>query len=150
MEERKDTGLEQVIDSDYRIALLETSEPDRLLSLFKRFTLSTGRAVYDWSPEHGLYRLGIEHIFIPRTRAPGDALAYVISSRHYGIYLLRNFGSALGKPSIQRQLTQLVEKKDNVRRLVILLGDDLALPEALQGHSIRVRQRRREQRDATG
>ncbi len=142
-------SLEKVIESDYAIALLETAEPERLLSLFKRLTLTTGRAIYDWSPEHGLYRLGIEHIFIPRTRAPADALAYILSSRHYGIYLLRNFESALAKPSIQTQLAQLAAKKDGVRRLALLLGENIAIPESLQGHIARVRHQVRDRRDTS-
>jgi hypothetical protein len=142
--------LDQVIESDYRVAVLETGEADRLLSLFKRLTLTTGRAVYDWSPEHGLYRLGIEHIFIPRTRAPADALAYIASSRHYGIYLLRGFESALGKPSIQRQLTQLIEKSDGVRRLAILLGTRIQVPAALDENVARVRHQVVERRSDTG
>lgn len=132
-------SLEQVINSDYRIAVLETSADEHFVALFKRLTLTTGRAVYDWNPEHGLYRLGIEHIFIPRTRTPADVLAYITSSRHYGIYLLRDFSEALGKPAVERQLSKLIEKQDGVRRLVFLLGGELKLPAVLAPHTARIR-----------
>ncbi|RFA27747.1 hypothetical protein CAI21_14075 [Alkalilimnicola ehrlichii] len=139
MEENKNISLDKLIDSPYRLAVLDTAEPERLLSLFKRQALTSGRAIYDWSPENGLYRLGIEHIFIPRTRAPADALAYVISSRHYGIYLLREFDIALGKPSIHRQLTQLLEKEDKIRRLVVFLGKDIEIPAVFDSYVARLR-----------
>lgn len=131
-------SLEQVINSDYRIALLETQETAPYLTLFKRLTLTSGRAVYDWNLDSGLYRLGIEHIFIPRTRTPADVLAYIASSRHYGIYLLREIGTALGTPTVQRQLVKLVEKQDGVKRLVFMLGENLALPANLSSQAVQL------------
>ena len=136
MEERH--SLEQVINSDHRIALLEGENTEHFVGLFKRLTLTTGRAVYDWNPEHGLYRLGIEHIFIPRTRTPADVLAYISSSRHYGIYLLRTFDEAVNKPAVERLLLKLAEKQDGVRRLVFLMGQKLALPASLAPYSVAV------------
>lgn len=132
-------NLEQIIDSDYGVAVLDTANPVELVSHLKRLTLTTGRAVYDWSSENGLYRLGIEHIFIPRTRAPIDVLAYITSSRHYGIYLLRDFNEALGRPSVERQLLKLLEKKDGVRRLVCLIGKSNQLPAAIIPHAALLR-----------
>jgi hypothetical protein len=131
-------SLEQVISSDRRIALLETQEAAHYLTLFKRLTLTSGRAVYDWNPESGLYRLGIEHIFIPRTRTPADVLAYIASSRHYGVYLLRDIGTSLDTPSVQRQLLKLLEKQDGIKRLVFMLGENLALPASLSAHAVQV------------
>lgn len=124
-------SLEQVIDSNYRVAVLETADLLGLVATLKRLTLTSGRAVYDWSSEHGLYRLGIEHIFIPRTRAPVDVLAYITSSRHYGIYLLRDFDEALSRPIVERQLLKLLDKQDDVRRLVLLAGKSVQLPAAI-------------------
>lgn len=138
--------LQRVIDSDVNIAILDTPETDRVLSLFKRLTLTTGRAVYDWTPDNGLYRLGIEHIFIPRTRAPADVIAYIAASRHYGIYLLRDFETALAKPSIQQALNTISAKDDGVRRLVILVGESLRLPDGINGRVARVRQNVKERR----
>lgn len=126
MDEKK--NFEQVIESSYSLAALETSDPLGLVAHLKRLTLTTGRAVYDWSSEHGLYRLGIEHIFIPRTRAPIDVLAYITSSRHCGIYLLRDFDEALSRPIVERQLLKLLEKQDGVRRLVCFAGKSVQLP----------------------
>jgi hypothetical protein len=113
--------LQRVIDSRYRLAALETTEGDRILGVFKRLTLTTGRAVYHWTPENGLYRLGIEHIFIPRTRAPADVLSYIAASRHYGIYLLYGFNNAL-----------INSADDNVRRLVIMVGEQVDIPQTLR------------------
>lgn len=132
-------SLSNVIESDFRLAALETEQPERLFEVFKRLTLTTGRAVYGWSPDDGLYRLGTERIFIPQTRSIGDAISYIAASRHYGIYLLRDMGDALQKPSIQRALERVVNKDDSVRRLVIMLDEQVQVPEALHGHVVRIR-----------
>lgn len=131
--------LEQIVDSDYRVAAIETRDAEPVVARFKRLTLTTGRAVYDWSPDNGLYRLGIEHIFIPRTRVPVDVLAYITSSRHYGIYLLRSFDEALTKPAVERQLVKLIEKQDGVRRLVLVVGDNVRLPASVAGSAALLR-----------
>ena len=124
--------LQRVLDSTYRIAALQTQETDRLVGLFKRYALTTGQAVYDWTAQGGLCRIGVEPIIIPRTRTPTDVLAYIAASRHYSIYLLREFDSALTKPSIQNTLCSLSDIDDGVRRLMLLMGTYSHLPPALQ------------------
>ena len=131
--------LQRVIDSKYRLAALETGEGSRLLSVFKRLTLTTGRAVYHWNPENGLYRLGIEHIFIPRTRVPADVLSYIAASRHYGIYLLYDFEHHLRKASVQRQLKTINQTEDDVRRLVIMVGNSVEIPDTLRRNVAMIR-----------
>lgn len=132
-------SLANVIDSDFRLAALETQSPDRVFEVFKRLTLTTGRAVYGWSPNDGLYRLGTERIFIPQTRSIGDALGYISASRHYGIYLLRDIVPMLEKPSIMRALERINDKEDNVRRLVILLGESVTIPRELTAQVAMIR-----------
>lgn len=141
--------LQRVLDSTYRIAALQTQETDRLVALFKRYTLTTGQAVYSWTPQGGLYRLGVEPIFIPRTRTPTDVLAYIAASRHYGIYLLRDFESALAKSSIQNTLCSLSDIDDGVRRLVLLMGAYPHLPPLLQGRVATIRHNVRERAAAS-
>lgn len=135
----ENVSFEKLINSGLRLAVLETGDPDRIVALFKRLTLTTGQAVYDWSPDNGLYRLGIETIFIPRTRTPVDALAYVSSARHYGIYLMRGFENAVVKPSVQKMMQAIVDKDDGVRRLVIMLGQDIDVGPNLKKHCARIR-----------
>ncbi len=132
-------SLANVIDSDFRLAALETQSPDRVFEVFKRLTLTTGRAVYGWSPNDGLYRLGTERIFIPQTRSIGDALGYISASRHYGIYLLQDIVPMLEKPSIMRALERINAKEDNVRRLVILLGRSVTIPTELSAQVAMIR-----------
>ncbi|MCC5857961.1 MAG: hypothetical protein JJT90_07390 [Ectothiorhodospiraceae bacterium] len=132
-------SLANVIESDFRLAALETASPERVFDVFKRLTLTTGRAVYGWSPDNGLYRLGTERIFIPQTRSVGDALSYIAASRHYGIYLMQNLGDSLSKPSVQRAVKRILEKQDSIRRLVIMVDDSCQVPAELRPYVARIR-----------
>jgi len=142
--------IQRVLDSNYHLAAIETDDSDRLIALFKRVTLTTGRAVYHWSADAGLYRLGVEHIFIPRTRTPADVLAYVSASRHYGVYLLQNFDTALHKASVQRLLDEIAGLDDGVKRLVILVGPRIDIPEGLRKRVAFIRHNVRPRKMASG
>jgi hypothetical protein len=132
--------LQRVIESDYRMAALETNDPERVVGLFKRLALTTGRATYHWQPESGLYRIGAEHILIPRTRSPDDLLSYVQAARHFGVYVIEGFDNAMGRGSIQRQLLNIVNKDDDVRRLMLFMGDRVRVPEGLHPYTATLRQ----------
>ncbi len=132
-------SLAKVIESDFRLATLETANPDRVFDVFKRLTLTTGRAIYGWSPDNGLYRLGTERIFIPQTRSVGDALSYIAASRHYGIYLMQDLGNSLAKPSVQRAISRILDKEDGVRRLVVIVEEHCQIPDELVDDVVRIR-----------
>ncbi len=143
--------LDAIIRSNYRMALLNSSESDRLVALFKRLTLTTGRAIYHWRPNMGLSRLGVEHILIPRTRTPGEVLSYIGASRHFGVYLLQDFGSALQRTTVRRELHRIDEANDGVDRLVLFLDTQLTIPDDLRGRVANIRHNvRPRQRQATG
>ncbi len=133
--------LVRVIDAGFRVGVLETDDVDRVLSAFKRLSLSTGRATYAWSRTGGLYRVGSDRAFIPSTRTLAEALGYVAASRHYGVYLFRDVGSELERPSVQRAVTKVMDREDGIRRVVLFLGDDLSIPEPLSGRVARIRHR---------
>lgn len=136
--------LQKVVDSDYRAGVVETTDAERVLGAFKRYSLTTGRAVYAWSPDGGLYRLGNERVFVPHTRSFTDALGYIAASRHYGIYLMQESHAALSKPSAQRALQRILTREDDVRRLVLFVGDQVTIPDDLRGQMARIRHRPRE------
>lgn len=133
--------LQKVVDSEYRAGAVETTDPGRVLAAFKRYSLTTGRAVYAWSPDGGLYRLGNERVFVPHTRSFTDALGYIAASRHYGIYLMQETHGALSKPSAQRALQRILTRDDDVRRLVLFVGDEITIPDEFRGQIARIRHR---------
>ncbi|MCS4505024.1 hypothetical protein KBTX_01571 [wastewater metagenome] len=132
-------AVERIIGSGYRLASIHTTDGDRLVALFKRLTLTTGRAVYHWRAGAGLYRLGIEHILIPRTRTPSEVLSYIRASRHFGIYVLEGFDEALRRQSVADDLTAIADGAGDTQRLVVFVGEAPPMPASLEGRVARVR-----------
>ncbi|NIP72206.1 MAG: hypothetical protein GWO16_03850 [Gammaproteobacteria bacterium] len=133
--------MSKLIDSRYRLAAFETNEPDRIVDVFRGISRDTGKAIYYWENGLGMYRLGSDHILIPETARPRDALSYIASASHFAIYLLRDLSDALlDSPKLVQQLTPIVEGKvAGDRRLVVLLGEDIRIPRGLKHNAVRVR-----------
>ena len=124
-------SIEALIDSDARLALVETSDSDRIIEWLRKLFSTTGRASYVWTAEQGLRRIAAEHILIPGTQRPSEVLRYILASHHFGIYLLCDFQAALSDPEVVARLEQQMADINAVRKLVLLLGVHYKLPTRL-------------------
>lgn len=123
--------IEALINSNARLAVIETDEPDRVVEwLRKQFSL-TGQASYVWTAQQGLQRLAIEHIVIPGTRHPLDVLEHIRTSQHFGVYLLRDFHAGISDPKVCARLEQQISEVGTARKLLLLLGTKHRLPTRL-------------------
>lgn len=134
-------SIVKLLDSKIRLAGMETDNAKRVMELFSKFNLDSGVAVYNWSPEHGFYRLGIEHIFIPKTRMPSEALNYIANSRHYGVYLMSGFADKLEMPSLQKILTKISTQEVENEKLAVFIDDNIQVPEALASYMAKINYR---------
>lgn len=133
--------LQKIADSSYTLAGIESDKPFRIRELFHRFSIETGCAVYEWIEDIGLRRIGFEHISIPKTRTPEDVLAYILTARHFGIYLFSEFSANMGSKEMRRLMLQINAKDDGVRRLLVLLEDDISIPADLSPLMLKVQHR---------
>lgn len=124
--------LQKLVDSDYTLVHIKTDNTERILDIFHRFNHETGCAVYNWQNDSGLSRVGFEHILIPRTKSDIDLATYIRTARHFGIYFLTDFQTAINKNDIQHEILEISQKKDGVRRLLAIIGNDIVIPEALK------------------
>jgi hypothetical protein len=123
--------IEALIDSDTRLAVVETSEHNRIIEWLRKLFSTTGRASYVWTAQHGLQRIAIEHILIPNTLRPLDVLDHILTSHHFGIYLLRDFQAALSDPMVCARLERQMDDTGSAHKLVLLLGAHHKLPTRL-------------------
>ena len=133
------TYIQQLADSQFRLAAVETASEKHVVSLFRHLTRNTGQAVYYWQPGEGLQRIGAEHVTIPQTRRLSDALDYVASSIHFGIYLIPKADGAMQDLVVTDTLKRIAAASDRVRRLVVLMGSGLELPQKLVPMTVRMR-----------
>ena len=132
-------SIERWVDSGMRLTAIETPDPEHVTHLFRLYSRETGKAVYLWSPDVGLFRLGAEFIPIPRTLRPADALEYILSSIHFGIYLLRDFpGDAQGVRT-GNLLRRIASETTRVPRNVFLIGSAVNIAPSLRPHLQHVR-----------
>ena len=131
-------ALQKLTDSNYRLAAIETVDSSRIIEMFKRFNMETGCAVYDWNDDHGLSRLGFEHIFIPKTKSAKEIATYILNARHFGIYLLNGFDDYMDEGEIEELLAKITLKNDGIRRLVVIIDSQVGFSERLRTMSVKI------------
>ena len=73
----------------------ETYDPERVTDLFTQLSRFSNKAFYMWEKDQGLHRIGASHIKIPRTASAKELLTHIEGSKHFGVYILRDFNDAL-------------------------------------------------------
>lgn len=127
--------LEKILDSKYRLVTIETYDTDRVVDLFTQLSRFSSKAFYMAVPEQGMHRLGASHIIIPRTQTAKDQLSHIDNTRHFGIYILRDFNYALDEKKNIEQLKKIASGPDP--KVVILLSEFVDLPKELKPFTLR-------------
>ena len=131
--------IQQLIDSGFRLTAIESRDTERVIALFKLLSLKTGKAVYHWAPDQGMYRLGAEHVTIPQTTRPRGVLEFIASTIHCGVYLLNEFSAALQDDRDAELLKKITSVHEKVSHQIVLLGKNVPLPRTLQPLAVRVK-----------
>ncbi len=126
------TVLQKLVDSNHKLVSFETPTPERISDMFRYFNMETGCAVYDWNDVNGLHRLGFEHILIPRTKSSSEILSYILTARHFGIYVIANPKQFFAANNSSEIITEICMKADGVRRLIVFIGDGSDIPHNLK------------------
>lgn len=124
-------AITSLINADTHLAVIETCEQERVVDWLRAQFNKTGKASYQWTAQDGLRRIATEHILIPQTTRPIDVLEHILTSHHFGIYLLCDFQAALKDSGVNDKLNRLIEGNGTTRKLVLLLGEHYKLPAAL-------------------
>lgn len=127
--------LEKVLETRFKLASIETYDTDRVTEVFTQLSRFSHKAIYMHQQDEGMHRLGAEHITIPRTRTATEVLEHIDNTPHYGIYILRDFNTALDDRKIIAKLKQIATGNKN--KLVILLSEYIDLPRELKPYTLR-------------
>ena len=135
--------LENILDGKHRLVSMESYDVERVLEVLGRLGRRSSKALYLWSPQEGMRRLGAGHIVVPGTDTPKGLLQHIAESRHFGVYVLREFNDAL-----QDKANQVVLKKiagDEISpKVIMLLGEQVLLPDSLKPLTLRSRHQTRD------
>jgi len=134
--------LVALIRADTPLIVVETPDETRVVELFRQSLTRVWRALYRWSITEGLRRIDLDRE--DPAQAPPDAsttLAAIRDADQRGVYLLLDFHPYLGYASTRRQLREILQRRDCLPHVVVLVGHQVELPPELDAKAARFRPR---------
>ena len=134
--------LVALIRADTALIVVETPDERRVVELFRQSLTHVWRALYRWSITEGLRRIDLDRED-PADTPPdaGATLAAIRDADQRGVYLLLDFHPYLGYAGTQRQLRDLLQRRDCLPHVIVLVGHSVALPPELEAKASRFRLR---------
>ena len=127
--------LEKILESKYRLISIESYDTERVLDLYLQLSRFSNKAFYLANPNEGMSRMGASHITIPRTQTVKEQLEYIESSKHYGVFIIRDIGEELENSKNINVLINIAT--DATAKVVILLSEYLDVPRQLKPYILR-------------
>ena len=132
-------AINHIISSGYPLAIIETDNAQRVMSMLTEFSIKRGGALYHWVKGEGVHRRGMNHILVPRTETASRFLSYINHANHFGIYMAQDFDEYLEDDSIQIELLRMAAKTDNIRRIVVIITNKAKIPKHLAKITVTVK-----------
>ena len=130
--------LAALIRANTPLIVIETPDEARVVDLFRRLLLDVFRAMYRWSITEGLRRIDIDRE--DASEGAPDAtstLRAIQQSTQRGIYLLLDFTPFLGYAGTQRQLREILLRRNSEAHTIVLVGTKVELPSGLDELGVR-------------
>ena len=130
--------LAALIRADTPLIVIETPDETRVVELFRQSLMQVWRALFRWSITEGLRRIDLDRED-PAEVAPDatTTLQAIRDADQRGIYLLLDFHPYLGYASTQRQLREIVQRRDCQPHVLVLVGTKIELPAELEPLAVR-------------
>jgi len=130
--------LAALIRANTPLIVIETPDESRVVELFRRRLLDVFRALYRWSITAGMSRLDIDREDPPEGASDATSILRTIQqSTQRGIYLLLDFTPYLGYAGTQRQLREIVQRRNCEAHTIVLVGTRIELPPGLDELALR-------------
>ncbi len=130
--------LAALVRANTPLIIIETPDEARVLDLFRRLLIDVWRALYRWSITEGLRRIDMDREDASDTAPdPNNTLRAIASHEQRGIYLLLDFHPYLTYAATQRQLRDLIDRRNCCEHTIVLVGTKVTLPEELEPLAVR-------------
>ena len=132
--------LVALIRADTPLIVIETPDEPRVVELFRQSLMHVWRALYRWSITEGMRRIDMDREDDAEV-APdaGATLQAIYRAEQRGVYLLLDFAPYLRYAGTQRQVRDLVQRRNCQAHVLVLVGAKVELPEDLEAHAVRYR-----------
>lgn len=130
--------LVALVRADTPLLVIETPDEARVMDLFRQSLMHVWRALYRWSVTEGLRRVDMDSEedagIAPDMSA---ALREIQAATQRGIYLLMDATPYLGYASYQRAVRDIIQRRDSLPHVLVMVGTKVELPEALEPFAVR-------------
>ncbi len=130
--------LVALLRADTPLILIETRDEARVVELFRQALAQVWRGMYRWSITEGLRRFDLDGEDEPQ--GPCDLSSTLESMRESlqrGVYLLFDALPFMGAALTQRQVREILERRNCQPHTLVLIGHKLELPPELAAHAVR-------------
>ena len=130
--------LAALVRANTPLIIIETPDEARVVDLFRHLLVDVWRALYRWSITEGLRRMDMDREDPPEGAPDAtNTLREIAAHTQRGIYLLLDFDPYLGYAGTQRQLREIVERRNCLEHTIVLVGNKVALPEEFEPLAVR-------------
>ncbi len=130
--------LVALIRANTPLIVIETRDEARVVELFRQAMMQAWRALYRWSITEGLRRLDLDREDEAETAADASTtLRAIRDADQRGIYLLFDLHPYLGYAGTQRQLRELIQRRQCEPHVLVLVGHKVELPPELDSLAVR-------------
>ena len=127
--------LELLIRAHYALIVLETVEPERAEELVRQAASDLNLQYYYWTRSKGVRRGNAAgDSYFEDTQEPDKALKYA-QQDSAGLYFFRDLTSYLEEALVVSHLLDVVQMFEARRGALILVGNNVRLPDALRPHA---------------
>ena len=131
--------LVALIRAETPLIVIETPDEARVVELFRQSLMQVWRAMYRWSITEGLKRVDLDREEATNTAPDASNTLHAIrEADQRGVYLLLDFHPYLGYASAQRQLRDILQRRNGCKpHVLVLVGTRIELPAELEPLAVR-------------
>ncbi|MBB1473197.1 AAA family ATPase [Luteimonas sp. MC1782] len=130
--------LAALIRADTPLIVIETPDEPRVVELFRQSLLHVWRALYRWTITEGLRRLDLDGEDAAQDAPDATStLRAIHAADQRGVYLLLDFHPYLGYAGTQRQVRDILQRRDCLPHVLVLVGHKVELPADLEPLAVR-------------
>ncbi len=132
--------LVALIRADTPLIVIETPDEPRVVELFRQSLMHVWRALFRWSITEGMRRIDMDREDEANV-APdaGATLQAIYASDQRGVFLLLDFAPYLKYAGTLRQVRDILQRRNCLPHVLVLVGNKVELPEELEAHAVRYR-----------
>jgi ATPase family protein associated with various cellular activities (AAA) len=128
--------IKTLVQSFHPVIVVETSEEDRVVSLFRAVADQVAATFFEWSLTRGLVRPP-DSSPVVGTTDPFVLLRHLEALTVRGLFLLKDFSPHLNEPKVIRQFRETSQAFIPKRSTIVLAGPAVQLPRELDTEAVR-------------